>query len=84
MVIKGFVLARQFIIGFEEIKTDRGIKCMIKMYKEIHLTESHPRRAFQWWRYLEDNAVPKDLPSSIKKLDIPAKLRAELSDLGLL
>ncbi len=83
-VIKGSVLARQKIIGLKEVKTDQGNKCMIMMDKEIHLTESQPRRPFQGWRYLEQSSAPKDLPKGQKILDIPLELRNELKDLGLI
>ena len=83
-VIKGFILARQRIIGLEDVKTEQGNKCMIKMDKQIHLTESHPRRPFQGWRYFEENAIPNDLPEHIKELDIPTEMKNELRDLGLL
>jgi len=83
-VIKGFVLVRQGIIGLEEIKTGQGIKCMIKIDKEIHLTESQPRRAFQGWRYLDESLAPKDLAKNSKIQDIPFDLRNELTELGLI
>lgn len=83
-VIKGFVLARQRIIGLDEVKTESGTKCMIKMDKKIHLTESQPRRAFQGWRYLEKSSAPKDLPANSKIMDIPPELRNELKELGLI
>lgn len=83
-VIKGFVLVRQRIIGLDEIKTEQGTKCMIKMDKKIHLTESQPRRPFQGWRYLEGSSAPKDLPKNSKLLDIPIDLRNELTELGLI
>lgn len=83
-VIKGFIQARQRIIGLEEVKTEQGTKCMIKMDKEIHRTESHPRRAFQGWRYFEESSVPKDLPEGSDVAEIPAELRNELKELGLI
>lgn len=83
-VIKGFVQARQKIIGFEAVKTDNGTKCMIKMDKKIHLTESQPRRAFQGWRYLDTNSAPDDLPKGSKIGEMPAELRNELKELGLI
>lgn len=83
-VIKGFVLARQRIIGLDDVKTESGTKCMIKMDKKIHLTESQPRRAFQGWRYLEKSSAPKDLPANSKIMDIPPELRNELKELGLI
>lgn len=83
-VIKGFVIARQRIIGLADVKSETGTKCMIKMDKEIHLTESHPRRAFQGWRYLESSSAPNDLPADSKINDLPPELRNELKDLGLI
>lgn len=83
-VIKGYVLARQKIIGLDEVKTDNGKKCMIKMDKEIHLTESQPRRAFQGWRYLEASSAPSDLPKGSAIAEIPVGLRNELKELGLI
>ena len=83
-VMKGFVIARQRIIGLEDVKTENGTKCMIQMDKKIHLTESQPRRAFQGWRYLEQSSAPNDLPEGSKVVDIPSELRNELTELGLL
>ncbi|MDG1859023.1 MAG: DUF1489 domain-containing protein [Emcibacteraceae bacterium] len=83
-VIKGYVQARQKIIGLEEVKTDTGTKCMIKMDKKIYHTETQPRRAFQGWRYFETSSVPADIPEGSKISDIPPELRDELKGLGLI
>lgn len=83
-VIKGTIAARQNIIGLEDVKTENGTKCMIKMDKEIHLVEGYPRRPFQGWRYLEENAAPKDLTKDQAISDIPFEMRNELKDLGLI
>lgn len=83
-VMKGFVQARQNIIGLEEVTTDTGKKCMIKMDKKIFLTENQPRRAFQGWRYLEESSAPKDIDNNAQILDIPTNLRNELKELGLI
>lgn len=83
-VIKGHIQARQKIIGFDEVQTDNGIKCMIKMDKKIHLTDNQPRRAFQGWRYLDANSAPDDLPEGSKVSEIPVALRNELKELGLI
>ena len=83
-VIKGQVLVRQRIIGLEDVKTENGTKCMIMMDKELHLTESQPRRAFQGWRYLEQSSAPDDLSKDSKIQDIPPELRSELKELGLI
>ena len=83
-VIKGFILARQRIIGFEDVQTDQGVKCMIKMDKKVHLTESQPRRAFQGWRYFEENAAPKDVSEKSEVAEMPMELKNDLKTLGLL
>lgn len=83
-VIKGFVLVRQKIIGLEEVATDKGKKCMIKMDPELYLTESQPRRPFQGWRYLPDSSAPRDLPKDVKLSDIPSEMKNELRNLGLI
>ncbi|MCC3860472.1 DUF1489 family protein [Pseudemcibacter aquimaris] len=83
-VMKGFIQARQRIIGFEEVKTDNGTKCMIKMDKKIYLTESQPRRAFQGWRYLDQQSAPKDLPENSPEQNMPTELRNDLKELGLI
>jgi hypothetical protein len=51
--------------------------------REIVLTRSQPRRAFQGWRYL----VPADAPADLAAGDVaglPPEMRAELAELGLL
>lgn len=83
-VIKGFIQARQRIIGFEEVKSDNGTKCMIKMDKKIYPTESQPRRAFQGWRYLEVASSPADLPENSPEIEMPTELRNDLKELGLI
>ncbi|MGO4841009.1 DUF1489 family protein, partial [Rhizobiaceae sp. 2RAB30] len=48
-------------------------------------TEWQPRRAFQGWRYLKPEDAPVDLGKGRAGLaEMPAKLRRELADLGLL
>ncbi len=83
-VIKGFVLARQYIISLDDVKTQSGTKCMIKLDKKIYLTETQPRRAFQGWRYLENSVAPIDLVTGKTLENIPPKLRKELKELGLI
>ena len=45
---------------------------------------SAPRRAFQGWRYLKDEDAPPDLTKLSGDADLPAKMRLELAELGLL
>ena len=85
-VIKGLILCRQQIMGFEEVVDAEGIKrCRILLNKKIQLVRPTPRRAFQGWRYLE----AKDVPADVKKGEgggaaLSEKMRRELAELGLL
>ena len=83
-VIKGFIQVRQKIIGFEPVKTDQGIKCRILLDPQLVRTESQPRRPHQGWRYLEPKDAPRDLPHGAQAADLPAELRSELQELGLI
>ncbi|WP_321390783.1 DUF1489 domain-containing protein [Emcibacter sp.] len=83
-VIKGFILVRQRIIGFEPVKTDNGTKCKIILDTELIRTESQPRRPHQGWRYLEPADAPKDIPDGGKVEDLPTDLRQDLQELGLI
>jgi hypothetical protein len=48
-------------------------------------TSVQPKRAFQGWRYYPDEDVPRDLHSLGAGIaEMPADLRRELSELGLL
>ena len=58
-VIKGFMQARQEIIGFEEVIGDDGIRrCGIMLAPALIRTTVVKRRPFQGWRYL----TPEDAP----------------------
>ncbi len=85
-VIKGFVQARQHIIGFEEVIGDDGIRrCGIMLAPELIRTTAVKRRPFQGWRYLTCEDAPKDLPEGRKTDDIlPKDLEIALADIGLL
>ncbi|WP_417318510.1 DUF1489 family protein [Emcibacter sp.] len=83
-VIKGFILVRQPIIGFEEVKTDNGTKCKIILDTGLVRTESQPRRPHQGWRYLEPADAPRDLPEGQRADDLPKALRRDLQELGLI
>ena len=82
-VIKGQILCRQTLAGFEEEIGEDGIRrCRILLEPETVLTEVQPRRAFQGWRYLKAAEAPADLP--IGQTQVPQALATELADLGLL
>lgn len=88
-VFKGLVLARQRIIGLDEIRDAEGTKrCAIGLDREIVLTEALPRRPFQGWRYLAPEDAPKDLRGAAaagraQEEDLPRELLAALAEIGL-
>ena len=82
-VIKGQILCRQLLAGFEEEVGQDGIRrCRILLEPKTILTEVQPRRAFQGWRYLQEKDAPDDLKGSAAR--VPQQLATELADLGLL
>ncbi len=85
-VIKGFIQARQQIIGFEEVIGDDGIRrCGIMLAPELIRTTVVRRRPFQGWRYLTPEDAPKDLPVGRATDDeLPKDLEIALADIGLI
>ncbi len=86
-VIKGVVQARQRLLDMKEGTRPDGTPCSLLILdrKLVHVRPV-PRRAFQGWRYLAADDAPADLASG-KGGDLdamPAKLRRELAELGLL
>lgn len=83
-VIKGVILVRQKILGFEQrTGLDAIQRTALLLEPNLVLTEPQPRRAFQGWRYLPAEDAPKDLRNSGGK-GPPPELGAELAELGLL
>lgn len=84
-VIKGVILARQRLLGFEERRGADGIlRCALVMDAEVIRTEAAPRRPFQGWRYLAPTESPRDLPKTRAKDDaLPPDLARALADIGL-
>ncbi|MCU0803366.1 MAG: DUF1489 domain-containing protein [Rhodobacteraceae bacterium] len=84
-VIKGLILCRQRILGFEEARGEDGIlRCAIHLDAQVILTESIPRRPFQGWRYMEAKDAPRDIPKGRKQdAAIPPELARALADIGL-
>jgi len=84
-VIRGLILCRQPIAGLVAVKGRDGIeRCRIDFKPKIVPVFPVPRRAFQGWRYLEADDAPRDLPKGVAAKGITAKMRRELSELGLL
>ena len=85
-VIKGVILVRQKITGFEATKRQNGDPACAILYETEHIrTEPKSFRAFQGWRYLPIEKAPPDLAeTSYYDTDLPTEMAAELRDLGLL
>ncbi|MDA0361718.1 MAG: DUF1489 domain-containing protein [Proteobacteria bacterium] len=84
-VIKGWLSARQQIIGMDEVFRNDGVRCCaLILDAQIHLTETVRRRPFQGWRYLKPEESPKDLSQQEKGDDIlPPELLVALADIGV-
>jgi hypothetical protein len=86
-VIKGVVQVRQRLLDLREGKRPDGTPCTLLILdrKLVHVRPV-PRRAFQGWRYLGAEDAPGDIGADRRSnLDeMPAKLRRELAELGLL
>ncbi len=81
-VIKGQIAARQRLIALKPVTREGVAHCALVLDRKIVPTVPRRHRAFQGWRYLEAKDAPRDLTGS--KSQIPEKLRAELTELGLL
>ena len=84
-IIKGFIQARQRLIGFDEIIGDDGIRrCGLMLDPELIATTHAPRRPFQGWRYLAVEDAPADLPEGREAEEtLPSELQQGLDILGL-
>lgn len=84
-VIRGMVLCRQPIAALEPVTGEDGIeRCRIMFKPQIVPVRATPKRAFQGWRYLEAADAPPDLPKSARVEGMPAHMRRELAEMGLL
>ncbi|WP_163880156.1 DUF1489 family protein [Rhizobium laguerreae] len=85
-VIKGQVQARQKLLDIETFTDGEGIsRCRLMLGPEVIETTVQPKRPFQGWRYYTEDDVPRDLTSLGAGIaEMPADLRRELTDLGLL
>lgn len=83
-VIKGFVTARQRLVGFEEAVDEEGRKyCKIFLDRQVVTTAATAMQAFQGWRYLDQRRAPPDLAAG-DTADLPPEMANELRRLGLL
>jgi hypothetical protein len=85
-VIRGQVQCRQEIAAIEPFVDAEGVsRCRLALKPVVVATLRQPRRAFQGWRYLKPADAPGDLHAGDGgQEDLPAGLRLELAELGLL
>ncbi|MDI6026144.1 DUF1489 family protein [Corticibacterium sp. UT-5YL-CI-8] len=85
-VIKANVQCRQKIIDIRPFTDSEGIgRCHLVLEPTVVRTDWQPRRAFQGWRYLKPEDAPFDVGDNSSGLAaVPAQLRKELAELGLL
>ena len=86
-VIRGTILVRQKLVGLDDGTREDGTPCChLVLALPLIPVRPTPRRAFQGWRYLDDEDAPPDLKGG--KRDqvavMPAEMRKKLADLGLL
>lgn len=86
-VMKGVILVRQKLAGFEDGTKDDGSPCcLLLLTPELIPVRPTPRRAFQGWRYLAADDAPPDIAEgkSGQIASMPADMRKKLADLGLI
>ena len=90
-VFKGVILCRQTILAVNTVGEGVTARCEVSLSDDVVRVAPTPRRAFQGWRYLEEDDAPPDLADQRAALraakaeaDLPAKMVAELKSLGLL
>ena len=85
-VIRGKVQVRQQLLELRPFRDKDGIKrCHLVLEPRLVLTQWQSRRAFQGWRYLGQKDAPRDLSGDTARIAaLPAKMRRELAELGLL
>jgi len=84
-VIKGVILARQRIVGLEQVTGGDGIsRCALVLDAEVTRTEAAPRRPFQGWRYLDPKDAPPDLlRGRAHEEALPPGLAEAMAEFGL-
>ncbi len=85
-VIRGQVLGRQRITGFDRIVDAEGRPdTLILLDNTLVPVLPRPHRPFQGWRYLKAEDAPRDLADAEGgESEMPAELLTELRTLGLL
>ncbi|WP_297323314.1 DUF1489 family protein [uncultured Bartonella sp.] len=83
-VMKGNIQCRQKLLDIRPFTDIEGIhRCKLVLEPKIIPTVWQPKRAFQGWRYLKTDEAPADDNSGGENW-LPAALKQDLADLGLL
>ena len=89
-VIRHRIRVRQRILALDRHETEAGgkPKCAIVLDPELIATDPVHRRPHQGWRYLADDAAPRDIGPvgavAAREDAFPPEMAAELRALGLL
>ena len=86
-IIKGYIRARQNIIGFREgVGRSGRARCAIILDPRLVRTVLTPHKPIQGWRYMEALAAPADLDARALEVQsaLPETMADELRTLGLL
>lgn len=82
-IIKHQLVARQEILGFEEIEGEKRWRILLD--SKLVPVITRPRRAHQGWRYLKGTDAPRDLAGGGDGMEeLPPALLGELSAVGLI
>lgn len=88
-IIKGYVRARQNILGIEHVVGREGAeerkRCALILDPDLVKTELSAHKPIQGWRYLDPAGAPPDMNiSAPAATSLPPDMAAELRALGLL
>lgn len=83
-VVKGGIIARQKMLDIRTITLDGVPHCELVFDTTLVSVQWQPRRAFQGWRYLEEQDAPQDRDVTSQEDEMPQAMRQELMRLGLL
>ncbi len=86
-VIKGYIQARQKLIGFDQQppEAEQRRTTLLLLDPQLVPVETRRHRPFQGWRYLQSEDAPRDLGAGPRGgEDLPPELLAELRELGVL
>ena len=87
-VVGGFLQVRQRLLDIREAKWEDGTACAaLILDPELVPVEARPQKPFQGWRYLPPEAAPPDIRPGTEARGVdalPARLRQDLRELGLL